>query len=130
MVHLTESHPIPVLLLVSFFGQVCPNEFDFGLMENEPLLEQLFKEDRNFLQEMDKINERSADNILHNFLKEEFNSSLMETITAKDFVQHPINALHMIRRNAVLVPQLLLKITSQPVIEEVKRAYEATELLK
>ena len=110
MGHLTNFYPTLVLLLECFWGKVRSNEFDFGLMENEPLLQELFKEDRRFLQEMYKINERSPDHILHNFLKEEFNSSLMEIITAEEYVQHPINVFHLIRRNSVLVKELLSQI--------------------
>ena len=56
MGYLTNFYPTLVLLLECFWGKVRSNEFDFGLMENEPLLQELFKEDRRFLQEMYKIN--------------------------------------------------------------------------
>ena len=129
MGYLKNFHPTLLLLLECLCGKVSTNEFDFGLMENEPLLQQLYKEDSAFLQETYKINERSQDHTLSNFLKEEFNSSLMK-LTAEEYVQHPINVFHLIKRNSLLIKDLLFKVKSKDIKEEINKVYEDTILLK
>jgi len=123
------SYPTLVILLTCILGKVSSNEFDFGLMENEPLLQQLYKEDLVFLQELYRINERSQDDILSKFLKEEFNSSLLE-IKPEKYVQHPINVYHLIKRNAMLLEELLSDIKSNQTKEEAQKVYKNTNLLK
>ena len=130
MRYFSRYYPTFILLLGFFSWKVSANEFDFGLMENEPLLQQLFKEDRDFLQEMYKVNERFPDIILEKFLKEEFNSSLIGKLSAEEYVQHPINVFHLIRRNAVLIQELLSQMSTKETVEEATKAYEDTTILK
>ena len=115
---------------VSFIAiNTSAHEYDFGLMESEPLLQKLFIENNIFLNKLGIISTKHSDRDLEHFVKTEFNSNVTE-IPADVFVQHPINVFHLIKRYGLFIKQLFNQMKSKEIVEKIKTIYEESEILK
>ena len=73
---------------------VAKKQFEFGLMENEPLLKKLFNEEKQVLSKIYELNSKYKVIIAKNKLKER---DFHDDITGFEYVQHPINAYTLIK---------------------------------
>ena len=79
------------------------SQFDFGLMENERLVMELAREERTLLAGLTRLQQQHPDPMLSEFLT----GVKVQDKSAELFVQHPVNVYHLIKRNGILLRELI-----------------------
>ena len=79
------------------------SQFDFGLMENERLVVELAREERTLLAGLTRLQHQHPDPNLSEFLT----GVKVEDKSAELFAQHPVNVYHLIKRNGILLRELI-----------------------
>ena len=98
-------------------------------MESEPNLQKLFEENNIFLNKLSIISQRHSEADLQYFVKTELSPNTTHMLP-EEFVQHPINVFHLIKRYGLFIQQLFNQMKSKQIIAEIKSIYEETDILK
>ena len=86
-------------------------KYDFGLIENEPLLRELCKEDRTVHQELVSLNSVYESVQLDYYLKNVYGN--LSEISVNEYVKHPINSYNLIRRASIHMKELVLNLKKE-----------------
>ena len=122
--------PLFSLLLLCYPG-VHTAQYDFGLLENTPLLSQLYREDRLIHRELTRLESEYTSDHLGYYIKQGCSNH-----SVKQYVSHPVNSYNLIRRAALGVKELLedLKnedtVDSRDIIEILRKVLESTKVYK
>ena len=128
-----EQTYIVLLLLLAAFS-VAKHDYDFGLLENEPLLQQLCKEDRQLQSRLLALNATGAGNHeLARFLTTAYKTTSQDDKSPELHVKHPVNSYNLIKRATVYVPEVIGLIRNSgdtDLADKVESLVKATELYK
>ena len=124
----------PVLLLVLLWPPLLysKGDYNYGLLENEPLLRVLCEEDRRLYQDLLSLNRTRDNRELARYLDVAYRG-FSEEVRPEVHVQHPVNSYSLIKRAAVhsrSLGQLLRDSGHEVLAQEVERLLAATRLYK
>ena len=114
------------LFIVNIFygGVVSDNKYDFGLIENEPLLRDLHSEDLVLSSTLEEANKNLDSEEISNFLSKE---KIPDTA---DFTRHPINVFHLIKKHTLIFNGLLRRLGEGETRDKILELRNGTELIK
>ena len=100
------------------------SKYDFGLIENEPLLRDLHTEDLRLTARLKEANEVLKSEEFSQFLqREEFPASA-------SFIEHPINVFHLIKKHTLATNNLLLRLGEGEVKRKILELRNGTDLIR
>ena len=103
---------------------VADNKYDFGLIENEPLLRELHTEDLLLSSTLEEENKNIQSEEISKFLLKE---KIPDTA---DFTRHPINVFHLIKKHTLAFKGLLLRLGEGEVRDKILELRNGTDLIK
>ena len=103
---------------------VSLNKYDFGLIENEPLLRDLHTEDLLLSSTLEEANKNIQNEEISKFLLKE------KIPDNSDFTHHPINVFHLIKKHTLAFDGLLLRVGEGEVKDKILELRNGTELIK
>ena len=109
---------------ILYTGVVSDNKYDFGLIENEPLLRDLHNEDLLLSSTLEEVNKNLESEEISKFLSKE---KIPDTA---DFIRHPINVYHLIKKHTLAFRGLLLRMGEGETKEKILELRNGTELIK
>ena len=101
------------------------NIFDFGLFENEPLLKTVALEDIRINSELEEYNKVYQDKTLDKYFQTQ-----TRVTTEPNFMDHPINAYHVIKKYALVFPSIVHKLSSAKLKYKIQTQINTTESIK
>ena len=127
------------MLVLCFFclhgsGVLAVNPYDFGLIENEPLLRQLCRKDRLVHSELVRLNSVYNSAQLDHYLKHVHGK--ISDVSVNDFVKHPVNAFNLIRRASIQIKSLVFDLQNEDendnseIIEALRQRLNETKIYK
>ena len=123
-----------ITLLFLLVAISAKHDYNFGLLENEPLLRLLCKEDRHLHNQLMQLNATGPGNHeLQRFLNISSQTGRQDDMTPEAFVKHPVNSYNLIKRATVYVPEALRLIRGsgdEELADKVQGLVEATKLYK
>ena len=103
---------------------VSLNKYDFGLIENEPLLRDLHTEDLLLSSTLEEANKHLDSEEISKFL-------LKEKIPSRaDFTRHPINVFHLIKKHTLAFNGLLSRLGEGGARDQMLELRNGTDLIK
>ena len=124
------------IVLILFVVISAKHEYDFGLLENEPLLKQLCKEDRQLQSQLTVLNATmpGGNPELARFLTTAYrNAAGQDDSPPEVHVKHPVNSYNLIKRATVYVPEAIGLIRSSgdgDLADKVENLLNETEVYK
>ena len=104
---------------------ICNGKFDFGLFENEPFLKTVASEDRKMSSLFDYFNKEYEDSTLDEFLQTQ--TRVKEDL---NFIQHPINVFHVIKKYVHVYPRMFEKLLSSQLKHKIQAQFNSTERIQ
>jgi len=85
-------------------------DYNFGLMENEPLLEKLCVEDQGIHKELVRLNTSTHSPELATYLDMVYTQGLYHDVAPATHIRHPVNAYWLIKKAAIYSKELVNNI--------------------
>ena len=105
-------------------GVVSVNKYDFGLIENEPLLRDLHTEDLLLSSTLKKANKHLNSEEISKFLLKE------KTPDTTDYTRHPINVFHLIKKHTLAFNGLISRVGEGGARDKILELRNGTDLIK
>ena len=105
-------------------GVVSDNKYDFGLIENEPLLRDLHTEDLLLSSTLKKANKHLNSEEISKFLLKE------KTPDTTDYTRHPINVFHLIKKHTLAFNGLISRVGEGGARDKILELRNGTDLIK
>ena len=109
---------------ILYGGLDSVNKYDFGFIENEPLLRDLHTEDLLLSSALEEANKNLDSEEISKFLSKE---KIPDTA---DFTRHPINVFHLIKKHTLAFNGLLLRLGEGQTRDKILELRNGTELIK
>ena len=97
--------------------------YDFGLFENERLLRRVFEEDQQITIDLENVEKKHGSNVLKKFLESQLISQNVS------YIQHPVNVYHLLKKYAVIFPQIVNKTESEDLKDHIRLTHKRTKHL-
>ena len=114
-----------LLVIFASIELVLNNKFNFGLFENSPRLKLLLQEDQIFSSHLQNLSEKYQDETLSRFLE-------FQTINTKQdsfYIQHPLNAYHLIKKYALVLPVLISSVKLEDLRQKIQQHKNQTQVI-
>lgn len=106
---------------------ICGEQYEFGLIENTPLLIQLSREDKQLHTDIVQLHKKHNNIELERYLDIVYGNESTEF--NQEFIAHPVNAYNLIKRSAVFIKELEMNLRNHQNEEFVKMAEVITDML-